>query len=151
MLYFKFNLLYKNLSWSGSKICKKKDLFSPQWLRNIKTRRYPLWRLDIFFSRKKYNNIEIIKNGGWHFTNIKTAEEIHNKMKSFLHHFEYENSGINPEIIERLIKDKKALYNYNADQRDSKWSNNTALEKINLNLLPDYINENKEKYKKWLS
>ena len=109
MLYFKFNLLYKNLSWSGSKICKKKDLFSPQWLRNIKTRRYPLWRLDIFFSRKKYNNIEIIKNGGWHFTNIKTAEEIHNKMKSFLHHFEYENSGINPEIIERLIKDKKAL------------------------------------------
>ena len=72
-------------------------------------------------------------------------------MKSFLHHFEYENSGINPEIIERLIKDKKALYNYNADQRDSKWSNNTALEKINLNLLPDYINENKEKYKKWLS
>ena len=151
MLYFKFNLLYKNLSWSGSKICKKKDLISPQWLRNIKTRRYPLWRLDIFFSRKKYNNIEIIKNGGWHFTNIKTAEEIHNKMKSFLHHFEYENSGINPEIIERLIKDKKALYNYNADQRDSKWSNNTALEKINLNLLPDYINENKEKYKKWLS
>ena len=151
MLYFKFNLLYKNLSWSGSKICKKKDLFSPQWLRNIKTRRYPLWRLDIFFSRKKYNNIEIIKNGGWHFTNIKTAEEIHNKMKSFLHHFEYENSGINPEIIERLIKDKKALYNYNADQRDSKWSNNTVLEKINLNLLPDYINENKEKYKKWLS
>ena len=24
MLYFKFNLVYKNLSWTGSKICKKK-------------------------------------------------------------------------------------------------------------------------------
>jgi len=151
MLYFKFDLIYKNLSWTGSKICKKKDLFSPQWLRNIKTRIYPLWRLDMFFSKKKYNDIEIIENGGWHFTNIKTAEEIHHKMKSFLHHFEYENSGISPEIIEKLIKDKKALYNYNADQRDSKWSNNTKLEKINLNLLPNYINENKEKYKRWLS
>jgi beta-1,4-mannosyl-glycoprotein beta-1,4-N-acetylglucosaminyltransferase len=151
MLYFKFDLIYKNLSWTGSKICKKKDLFSPQWLRNIKTRIYPLWRLDMFFSKKKYNDIEIIENGGWHFTNIKTAEEIHHKMKSFLHHFEYENSGISPEIIEKLIKDKKALYNYNADQRDSKWSNNTKLEKISLNLLPNYINENKEKYKRWLS
>ena len=151
MLYFKFNLVYKNLSWTGSKICKKKDLISPQWLRNIKTRKYPLWRLDIFFSKKKYNNIEIIENGGWHFTNIKTADEIHHKMKSFLHHFEYENSGLNPEMIEKLIKDKKALYNYNADQRDNKWSNNTELEKINLEFLPDYLNENLDKYQNWLS
>jgi len=151
MLYFKFNLVYKNLSWTGSKICKKKDLISPQWLRNIKTRKYPLWRFDIFFSKKKYNNIEIIENGGWHFTNIKTADEIHHKMKSFLHHFEYENSGLNPEMIEKLIKDKKALYNYNADQRDNKWSNNTELEKINLEFLPDYINENLDKYQNWLS
>ena len=151
MLYFKFNLVYKNLSWTGSKICKKKDLISPQWLRNIKTRKYPLWRLDIFFSKKKYNDIEIIENGGWHFTNIKTADEIHHKMKSFLHHFEYENSGLNPEMIEKLIKDKKALYNYNADQRDNKWSNNTELEKINLEFLPDYINENLDKYQNWLS
>ena len=151
MLYFKFNLVYKNLSWTGSKICKKKDLISPQWLRNIKTRKYPLWRLDIFFSKKKYNDIEIIENGGWHFTNIKTADEIHHKMKSFLHHFEYENSGLNPEMIEKLIKDKKALYNYNADQRENKWSNNTELEKINLEFLPDYINENLDKYQNWLN
>ena len=151
MLCFKFNLIYKNLSWTGSKICKKKDLINPQWLRNIKTRKYPLWRLDIFFSRKKYNNIDIIPNGGWHFTNIKTAEEIHHKMKSFLHHFEYENSGLNSETIESLIQNKKALYNYNADQRENKWSDNSDLEKINLSLLPDYINQNKEKYKNWLS
>ena len=151
MLCFKFNLIYKNLSWTGSKICKKKDLINPQWLRNIKTRKYPLWRLDIFFSRKKYNDIDIIPNGGWHFTNIKTAEEIHHKMKSFLHHFEYENSGLNSETIESLIQNKKALYNYNADQRENKWSDNSDLEKINLSLLPDYINQNKEKYKNWLS
>ena len=150
MLYFKFNLMYKNLSWTGSKICKKKDFINPQWLRNVKTRQYPLWRLDILFSNKKYNNILIIENGGWHFTNIKTAQEIHHKMKSFLHHYEYENSGLNPESIEKLIKQKKALYNYDADQRDDKWSQNSQLERVNLNLLPKYINLNQEKYKAWI-
>ena len=151
MLYFKFNLMYKNLSWTGSKICKRKDFINPQWLRNIKTRKYPLWRLDILFSKTKYNDIKIIENGGWHFTNIKTAEEIHHKMKSFLHHYEYEKSGLNPQNIEKLIKQKKALYDYKADQRDNKWSNNNELEKINLNLLPEYISKNKLKYKDWLS
>jgi len=150
MLYFKFNLMYKNLSWTGSKICKKKDLISSQWLRNIKTRKYPLWRLDIFFSNKKYNNIDIIENGGWHFTNIKTAEEIHQKMKSFLHHYEYENSGLNSENIKKLIKEKKALYNYNVDQRVDKWSKNSELEKIDLDLLPNYLKINKDKYKNWI-
>jgi len=150
MLYFKFNLMYKNLSWTGSKICKKKDFINPQWLRNVKTRQYPLWRLDILFSNKKYNNILIIENGGWHFTNIKTAQEIHHKMKSFLHHYEYENSGLNPKSIEKLIKQKKALYNYDADQRDDKWSQNSQLERVNLNLLPKYINLNQEKYKAWI-
>ena len=120
MLYFKFNLMYPDISWSGTKICKKKDFINPQWLRNIKTRIYPLWRIDIFFSKKKYNKIKIIKNGGWHFTNIKTPEEIHHKMKNFLHHFEYENSGLGTIDIKRLIKEKKALYNYNADQRQKK-------------------------------
>jgi len=149
MLYFKLNLMYKNLSWTGSKICKKKDFINPQWLRNVKTRRYPLWRLDIFFSKKKYNDIQIIENGGWHFTNIKTAQQIHNKMKSFLHHYEYENSGINPKSIEKLIRQKKALYNYDADQRDDKWSQNSELEKVSLNVLPKYISLNLEKYKEW--
>ena len=95
--------------------------------------------------------VKVIKNGGWHFTNIKTAEEIHNKMKNFLHHYEYENSGLNTRHIEKLIKNKKALYNYSADQRVNKWTNNSELEKINLDYLPKYINENKLKYKDWLS
>ena len=151
MFCFKLNLIYENLSWTGSKICKKKDLISPQWLRNIKTRKYPLWRLDIIFSRKKFSDIDIIQNGGWHFTNIKTPEKIHHKMKSFLHHFEYENSGLNSEKIENLIKNKKTLYNYSADQRDNKWSNNLSLKKINSELLPEYIIKNIEKYKNWLS
>ena len=30
MLYFKFNLMYPDILWSGSKICKKKHLVNPQ-------------------------------------------------------------------------------------------------------------------------
>jgi len=151
MLYFKFDLMYPNMLWTGSKICKKKHFKNPQWLRNIKTRKYPLWRLDLLFSQKKYNNIQIIKNGGWHFTNIKTAESIHHKMKNFLHHYEYEQSGLGITDIKNLINKKKALYNYGVDQRKEKWSSNIDLVKVNLDLLPKYIIDNKKKFEDWLS
>ena len=150
MLYFKFNLMYPNILWSGSKICKKKYFIGPQWLRNIKTKKYPWWRIDILFSKKKYNQIQVINNGGWHFTNIKSPKEIHHKMKNFLHHYEYENSGLQTQDIEKLIKEKKALYNYNVDQRQQKWGNNSNLIKVNLNMLPNYILENQDKYNEWL-
>ncbi len=150
MFYYKFNLYYPNFLWSGSKICKKKDLISPQWLRNIKSRKYPLWRLDILFSKKKYNNIDFVKNGGWHFTNIKYAEEIDHKMKNFLHHYEYEKSGINVNDIKSLINKKKVLYDYKVDQRKNKWSGDIELKKINLSELPIYLSLNKEKFSNWL-
>ena len=150
MLYFKFNLMYPEILWSGSKISKKKHLINPQWLRNVKTKKYSWWRPDILFSKKRFNDIQIINDGGWHFTNIKSPQEIHHKMKNFLHHYEYENSGINENDIKKLIKDRKALYNYSADQREQKWSNNLNLKKISLNKLPDYIAKNKNKYVDWL-
>ena len=36
MIYYKFNLVHPKLTWMGSKICKKKHLHSPQWIRKIK-------------------------------------------------------------------------------------------------------------------
>ena len=51
--YYKFNLIYQNLIWHGSRACKKKNFISPQWLRNIKHKKYPIWRLDLIFSKKK--------------------------------------------------------------------------------------------------
>ena len=71
-------------------------------------------------------------------------------MKSFLHHFEYENSGLNPEMIQKLIRDRKALYNYKADQREDKWKNNPELVKIELDNLPSYISSNKKKFESWI-
>ena len=101
LFYYKLNLLYPNYEWMGSKICKIKHLQSPQMLRNIKAKKYPLWRLDIIFSKKKFNNIKFIDNGGWHFTNVKTAKDIDFKMKNFLHNLEYEKSGLNENKLER--------------------------------------------------
>ena len=95
MFYYKFNLHMPNLKWTGTKGCKKKDLINPQWLRNIKDRKYSAFRLDTFFSDKKYSSVKIIEDGGWHFSNIKTAADIEHKLKSYLHHVEYdENPGL---------------------------------------------------------
>ena len=71
MFYYKLNLVYENFIWFGSKAIKKKNFISPQWLRNIKNKNILFWRLDTLFSKKKYNNIKFIENGGWHFTCIK--------------------------------------------------------------------------------
>ena len=150
MFYYKLNLLHKNFKWYGSKITKKKHLKSPQWLRNIKSRKYPFWRIDILFSMKKYNNINFIENGGWHFTNIKSAEKIDYKMKNFLHHLEYEESGLGVEEIRKIISEKKVFYDHGADKRDKKWSAEIILVKESDQHLPDFIIENKEKYTDWL-
>ena len=76
MIYYKFNLKLENYTWFGSKACKFKNLRSPQWLRDIKTRKFPWWRIDTLFSIRKYNDIYFVKNGGWHFSYLKKPEEI---------------------------------------------------------------------------
>ena len=40
-------------NWIGSRICVKKYLKSPQWLRGLKFKKRPLWRID----KIKLNNI----------------------------------------------------------------------------------------------
>ena len=150
MFYYKFNLINPNFFWIGSKMCKKKHLLSPQWLRNVKAKRYPFWRLDTFFSRKKYNDIHLINNGGWHFTNLKSPEDIDHKMKNFLHHLEYEKSGLTVEDIKTNISQKKIIYDYFADKRTDKVSSTGNLKKININELPKYISTNASKFKDWI-
>ena len=149
MYYYKLNLLHKNFVWFGSKIVKKKHLISPQWLRNVKSKKYPLWRFDIFFSDTKFNNINFIKNGGWHFTNVKSAEKIDFKMKNFLHHLEYEESGLGVEDVKKIISEKKVFYDHQADKREKKWEAKINLVKEDNQNLPVYIIENINKFKEW--
>ena len=150
MFYYKFNLLYKEFIWAGSKAVKYKNFISPQWLRNIKSKKYPLWRLDILFSKKKYSNLLYIDNGGWHFTCIRTPEDLEKKLLNFAHHHEFEKSGLKTNDLKKLIREKRVMYDHNVDQRGYKWSGKSILEKINLNLLPVYIQNNIEKFSDWL-
>lgn len=148
--YYKFNLLYDKVKWFGSKACKKKKLKSFSWLRNIKNKTYPSWRIDTYFSKLKYTGIEIIENGGWHFTNIKTPQDLFIKMSNFGHHDEFELSGLTVEDIKKKINDKKVFYNHFSDKSDlNKWTNNDSLEIIDLRLLPHYLQKNKDKYQNW--
>lgn len=150
MIYYKFNLLYPDFVWFGSKICKKKHLKSPQWIRNIKSKKYPFWRLDTFFSKKKYQDINFIENGGWHFTNIKKAEDIDKKMRNFAHHYEYEKSGLNVNSIKKNILERKVFYNHFSDKKDEKFNFQQPLEKIGYNELPNYISNNYNVFKEWI-
>ena len=149
MTYYKFNLVLPNFWWHGTKGCLKKNLKSPQWLRNVKSKKYSLLRLDILFSEMRYNSIKFIENGGWHFTNIKSAEEIELKFKSYLHHREFELSNINLNDIREIIKNKYAIYDLNVDQRNSKIGNGKKLINLADKNLPNYIIENKQKLSMW--
>ena len=150
MLYYKLNLLYEDYNWLGTRAIKKKNLISPQWLRNIKGRNYPKWRVDILFSKKKYSNLFFVKNGGWHFTCLRSAEELEKKLLNFAHHYEYQESGLDLEKIKQLIDKKKVIYDHNVDQKQFKWSGEVKLKKIETSLLPEYIQSNLEKYKDWI-
>ena len=150
ILYYKLNLHYENFSWYGTRAVKKKNLLSPQWLRNIKGKKYSKWRLDIYFSKKKYSNLIFVKNGGWHFTCLRKPQDLEKKLLNFAHHYEFEESGLKLNDIKKLINDKRVIYDYKVDQKEFKWSGKSTLKKIDLNLLPDYISKNNEKFKEWL-
>ena len=150
MFYYKFDLKLPNMVWSGTKGCRKKDLLSPQWLRNIKDKKYSLFRLDIIFSKMKYNSIKFIKNGGWHFSNIKSPKEIEHKLKSYLHHREFDEEPLTLGQIDNIIKSKQAIYDLKVDKTVNKVGTGNKLVNYDFDKLPIYLKENKENYKKWL-
>ena len=151
MFYYKFNLYYPNFDWFGSKACKKKNLITPQWLRNIKSKKYSKFRIDLIFNKKKYSDIFFVVDGGWHFTCIRTPEDLEYKLLNFAHHFEFEQSGLNKTKLEKLILDKKIMYDHKLDQGSTnKWGGKDKLEKISISDLPEHIRQNKDKYVDWL-
>ena len=130
----KLNLL--NISdgyWAGTKICQKKYLKSPQWLRDLKVKKKSFWRI-----LKK--DIQIINNGGWHFSFLKNPESIRNKIISYSHQEYNTNQFTSLKHIEEKISKGEDLFN-----RKIKY------EKVNIDdSFPDYIIENKNKFKNWI-
>ncbi len=135
MFMYKLNFLNLNENnWHGSKICLKKNFKSAQWLRNLKFKEYPFWRID------KIRNLQIIKNGGWHFAYLQTPENISKKIKSFAHGEFNKSDNTNEDSIGLKIEKGQDIF---------KRGHN--LKKIDIDSsFPKYILENKDKLKKWI-
>ncbi len=137
-LMYRFNLA-RDFNWIGTKLCKFKNLKSPQWLRSLKVhKKYSFLRIDKIFSKNYVHNFKIIENGGWHFGWIREIDEIMDKLNSFAHE-EFNNS-------------KFKNYNYINDCINNNINFlNTAekLKKIDMNLLPRYLVSNINKFKSY--
>ena len=150
MFNYKFNLYYDLIPWFGTRACKIKNLKSFAWLKDLKIKKYPLWRIDVLFSDLKSNKVKIIKNAGWHFNNLLTAEKLYNKLINQGHHNEFDDSGITLENLKAKIENRLAFYNHKADKKDNnKYNFEYKLKKISDDQLPRYLVGNKEKYQKW--
>ena len=150
MYYYKFNLSLPNLNWFGSKACKIKNLKSIDILRSIKNKTYPFYRIDTFFSNLKHQSLHVVKNGGWHFSNLKNLEELERKYLNDENHAEYEAQGFTKNKIIENLKNKTIDYNHSAKKNASNRFQSTKLEKVNLNTLPEFIINNIDKYQDWI-
>ena len=149
LFYYKFNLFLDRIFWYGTKGCRKKYLNTFEKLRQIKPKVYPFYRVDTFFKFNKQISLDIVKEGGWHFTRLQTPEDIHSKELDAEHHDEYRASGKNVDKIKELIKNRKIDHDHFADTKALKYGNEFKLTKISFENLPKFIQENKENYKKW--
>ncbi len=132
----KLNLLnITNEWWPGTKICQKKYLKSPQWLRNIKTKKRPFWK---FYKDKEP---QLIYAGGWHFSFLKSPESIKRKISSYAHNEFNTKDFTNTDEIKRKIDLGKDLFNreiiYKKISVDSSY--------------PKYIFDNRDKLKNWIA
>ena len=150
--YYKFNYLYDRMLWFGTKGCKKKKFKKFSNLRNLKNKKYPFWRLDTLFSDIRQIDISVISDGGWHFTNLKSPEDLFLKLKNFGHHDEFDETGISIQDLNDKINNGEVFYDHFADKAaKDKWKSEYKLKKIKDELLPKYIIQNKKLYKDWFA
>ena len=153
LFYYKFNLCLADNNWFGSKACRIKDLISITHLRNVKTKKYSWWRLDTLFKKEKFIDLLIVQNGGWHFTEVKSPEEIYKKHINDEHHDEFELTGINLDDVKNMFKNGYIHYNHKADKKDlnKRWGKDVKvkLTKVNEESLPEYLIKNRKKYLEW--
>jgi beta-1,4-mannosyl-glycoprotein beta-1,4-N-acetylglucosaminyltransferase len=140
--YYKLNLLNSTYPiWRGSKICVRKYLKSPQWLRELKIKKRPFWRID------KRNLNYSLKDGGWHFCNLKTPRSLVFKYKNLC---EYkDNYAFSNAIDEKYLDLKTVERNINA--KKDLLGRNEIFKRINIDQsYPDYLLNNLNKFKDWI-
>jgi len=134
-LHLKINLLnISEKNWMGTKICQRKHLKSPQWLRNIKTKKKIFWK---FYKPKEP---QLIIEGGWHFNDLKNAQGILKKIKSFAHQEYNKDEFTDEKKILKRIRENKDIFDRKFEYK-----------KIELDeSFPKYILNNKNLFREWI-
>jgi beta-1,4-mannosyl-glycoprotein beta-1,4-N-acetylglucosaminyltransferase len=135
---YKFNLFNAYESpWEGTRVSKKKNLKSIDFMRQkvkSKNLKFSFFRID------KEKNIEIFDNGGWHFNNIFSAEEISLKLQTFAHTEFQDKNFSSISSIKDKIKQKVDLFGRGHVYKNVKIDST----------YPDYLVKNFKKYKDWI-
>jgi beta-1,4-mannosyl-glycoprotein beta-1,4-N-acetylglucosaminyltransferase len=150
LFYYKLNLSLPDLKWFGSKACKLKYLKNIDYLRNIKNKNYSFFRIDTLFSDIKQNSVEIVSDGGWHFSNLKSYEDLEKKYLNDENHAEYELQKSSKKKILDNIKKQIVPYNYLAKKGSQDRFKETKLIKVDTSLLPQYLRKNIDKFNDWI-
>jgi beta-1,4-mannosyl-glycoprotein beta-1,4-N-acetylglucosaminyltransferase len=99
-----------------------------------KNLKYKFWRID------KEKNIQIINDGGWHFSYLLTRREIQRKIMTFAHTEYNKKKYTNLKIIKNKIKKGLDLFNRNIFFMKKKLDQT----------FPEYILKNKKNFYKWI-
>ena len=138
MFCYKLNIFNSHESpWEGTRICKKKNLKSIDYLRQkilSKNLNYSFLRFD------KEKSIELFNNGGWHFNYLLKPIDISKKLKTFAH-IEFDKEKFTKiEIIQNNINKLRDLFNRGHNYK-----------KVELDKsFPSYITDNRESLKDWI-
>jgi beta-1,4-mannosyl-glycoprotein beta-1,4-N-acetylglucosaminyltransferase len=100
----------------------------------VKNINYPFWRID------KEKSIELIKEGGWHFSYLMNPEEIANKIQNAGHTELNKPEFRSIEAIKNNIKNLKDPFN-----RDLKFKK-TIIDQS----YPQYIRSNLDLFSHWI-
>ena len=135
---YKFNIFNPyETPWEGTRVCKKKNLKSIDFMRQkirSKNLQYKFYRFD------KEKNIEIFHNAGWHFNNVMSPELISLKLKTFAHSEFSDSRFSDVNVIKDKIENKIDLFERGHNYK-----------KVDLDRsFPRYLIENREKYKNYI-
>ena len=86
------------------------------------------------------NDIELVKDGGWHFSFLKTPEDIKKKINSYSHQEFNTSNFTDVEKIEDKISKRKDLFERKINYKTVSIDNS----------FPEYIVKNKDKFKDWI-